>query len=50
VSAVVDLAGLPAGAGYCARQLATWGAQWERSRTRSLPSMTDLLAAQYSFG
>jgi aminoglycoside phosphotransferase (APT) family kinase protein len=31
--------------GYCARQIATWGAQWERSRTRELPSMTDLLAA-----
>jgi aminoglycoside phosphotransferase (APT) family kinase protein len=32
-------------AGYCARQLATWGAQWERSRTRDLPEMTKLLAA-----
>jgi aminoglycoside phosphotransferase (APT) family kinase protein len=31
--------------GYCARQLATWGAQWERSRTRDLPPMTTLLAA-----
>jgi aminoglycoside phosphotransferase (APT) family kinase protein len=31
--------------GYCARQLATWGAQWERSRTRDLPEMTKLLAA-----
>jgi aminoglycoside phosphotransferase (APT) family kinase protein len=31
--------------GYCARQLATWGAQWERSRTRDLPEMTRLLAA-----
>ncbi len=31
--------------GYCARQLATWGKQWERSRTRDLPEMTSLLAA-----
>jgi aminoglycoside phosphotransferase (APT) family kinase protein len=31
--------------GYCARQLATWGKQWERSRTRELPEMTKLLAA-----
>ena len=31
--------------GYCARQLATWGKQWERSRTRELPEMTRLLAA-----
>jgi aminoglycoside phosphotransferase (APT) family kinase protein len=31
--------------GYCARQIATWGAQWERSRTRALPSMSELLAA-----
>jgi aminoglycoside phosphotransferase (APT) family kinase protein len=31
--------------GYCARQLATWGKQWERSRTRDLPEMTRLLAA-----
>ena len=31
--------------GYCARQLATWGKQWERSRTRDLPEMTELLAA-----
>jgi aminoglycoside phosphotransferase (APT) family kinase protein len=31
--------------GYCARQLATWGKQWERSRTRDLPEMTTLLAA-----
>jgi aminoglycoside phosphotransferase (APT) family kinase protein len=29
--------------GYCQRQLATWGAQWERSRTRDLPAMTALL-------
>jgi aminoglycoside phosphotransferase (APT) family kinase protein len=29
--------------GYCQRQLATWGAQWERSRTRELPAMTALL-------
>jgi aminoglycoside phosphotransferase (APT) family kinase protein len=31
--------------GYCVRQLATWGAQWERSRTRDLPEMTKLLGA-----
>ena len=31
--------------GYCARQLATWGAQWDRSRTRDLPDMIRLLAA-----
>lgn len=31
--------------GYCGRQLATWGAQWERSRTRDLPEMTKLLGA-----
>jgi aminoglycoside phosphotransferase (APT) family kinase protein len=31
--------------GYCERQLVTWGAQWERSRTRDLPAMTALLAA-----
>jgi aminoglycoside phosphotransferase (APT) family kinase protein len=31
--------------GYCERQLATWGKQWERSRTRDLPEMTRLLAA-----
>lgn len=31
--------------GYCQRQLATWGRQWERSRTRDLPDMTRLLAA-----
>ena len=30
---------------YCQRQLATWGAQWERSRTRDLPDMARLLAA-----
>jgi aminoglycoside phosphotransferase (APT) family kinase protein len=30
---------------YCARQLATWGAQWDRSRTRDLPDMIRLLAA-----
>src|SRR5262249_18742851 len=29
--------------GYCKRQLATWSAQWERSRTRELPEMTMLL-------
>jgi aminoglycoside phosphotransferase (APT) family kinase protein len=29
--------------GYCQRQLATWGAQWERSRTRDLPDMSRLL-------
>jgi aminoglycoside phosphotransferase (APT) family kinase protein len=31
--------------GYCTRQLATWGAQWDRSRTRDLPDMIRLLAA-----
>jgi aminoglycoside phosphotransferase (APT) family kinase protein len=31
--------------GYAARQVATWGGQWERSRTRDLPDMDALLAA-----
>jgi aminoglycoside phosphotransferase (APT) family kinase protein len=31
--------------GYCRRQLATWSAQWERSRTRDFPDMTRLLTA-----
>jgi aminoglycoside phosphotransferase (APT) family kinase protein len=31
--------------GYCQRQLATWGAQWERSRTRDMPEMTALFGA-----
>ncbi len=30
--------------GYCVRQIRTWGAQWERSRTRELPDMEVLLA------
>jgi len=30
--------------GYCVRQIKTWGAQWERSRTRDLPDMDTLLA------
>jgi aminoglycoside phosphotransferase (APT) family kinase protein len=30
--------------GYCVRQIKTWGAQWERSRTRQLPDMDKLLA------
>jgi aminoglycoside phosphotransferase (APT) family kinase protein len=30
--------------GYCVRQIRTWGAQWERSRTRDLPEMETLLA------
>ena len=30
--------------GYCVRQIKTWGAQWERSRTRDLPDMDALLA------
>lgn len=30
--------------GYCVRQIRTWGAQWERSRTRDLPDMDMLLA------
>jgi len=30
--------------GYCVRQIRTWGAQWERSRTRDLPDMGTLLA------
>lgn len=30
--------------GYCVRQIRTWGAQWERSRTRELPDMDLLLA------
>src|SRR5215471_12478069 len=29
--------------GYCVRQIRTWGAQWERSRTRDLPDMEVLL-------
>jgi aminoglycoside phosphotransferase (APT) family kinase protein len=31
--------------GYCQRQIATWGVQWQRSRTRELPAMTALLDA-----
>jgi aminoglycoside phosphotransferase (APT) family kinase protein len=30
--------------GYCVRQIRTWGAQWERSKTRDLPDMDLLLA------
>jgi len=30
--------------GYCVRQIKTWGAQWERSKTRDLPDMEVLLA------
>jgi aminoglycoside phosphotransferase (APT) family kinase protein len=30
--------------GYCVRQIKTWGAQWERSKTRDLPDMEKLLA------
>jgi aminoglycoside phosphotransferase (APT) family kinase protein len=30
--------------GYAARQLRTWSAQWERSRTRELPDMERLIA------
>jgi aminoglycoside phosphotransferase (APT) family kinase protein len=30
--------------GYCVRQIRTWGAQWDRSRTRDLPDMDVLLA------
>ena len=29
--------------GYCVRQIRTWGAQWERSKTRDLPDMDVLL-------
>ena len=29
--------------GYCARQVRRWGQQWERSATRSLPDMDELL-------
>jgi aminoglycoside phosphotransferase (APT) family kinase protein len=29
--------------GYCVRQIKTWGAQWERSKTRDLPDMEKLL-------
>ena len=43
--AAVGLADFGRPAGYCARQLATWGAQWDRSRTRDLPDMIRLLAA-----
>jgi aminoglycoside phosphotransferase (APT) family kinase protein len=31
-------------ADYCVRQIRTWGAQWERSKTRDLPDMEALLA------
>lgn len=31
--------------GYCARQVRTWGKQWDASRTRDLPEMTSLLTA-----
>jgi len=31
--------------GYCRRQIATWGAQWQRSCRRELPEMELLLAA-----
>jgi aminoglycoside phosphotransferase (APT) family kinase protein len=30
--------------GYCVRQIRTWGAQWDRSKTRDLPDMDVLLA------
>jgi aminoglycoside phosphotransferase (APT) family kinase protein len=30
--------------GYCVRQIRTWSAQWDRSRTRDLPDMGVLLA------
>lgn len=30
--------------GYCVRQIRTWSAQWERSKTRDLPDMDTLLA------
>lgn len=30
--------------GYCVRQIRTWSAQWDRSRTRDLPDMDVLLA------
>jgi len=30
--------------GYCVRQIKTWGAQWQRSRTRDLPDVEILLA------
>ena len=39
----VGLADFGRHGGYCQRQLATWGAQWERSRTRDLPDMRRLL-------
>jgi aminoglycoside phosphotransferase (APT) family kinase protein len=39
------LSGFGRAGGYCQRQLATWGTQWERSRTRDLPDMSRLLAA-----
>jgi aminoglycoside phosphotransferase (APT) family kinase protein len=32
-------------AGYSARQIQTWAAQWERSRTRDLPDMDTLFGA-----
>jgi aminoglycoside phosphotransferase (APT) family kinase protein len=43
--AAVGLGGFGRPGGYCVRQLATWGAQWDRSRTRDLPDMIRLLAA-----
>jgi aminoglycoside phosphotransferase (APT) family kinase protein len=43
--AAVGLGGFGRPSGYCRRQLATWGAQWDRSRTRDLPDMIRLLAA-----
>jgi aminoglycoside phosphotransferase (APT) family kinase protein len=35
--------------GYCVRQIRTWGAQWERSKTRDLPDMEALLARLAEF-
>jgi aminoglycoside phosphotransferase (APT) family kinase protein len=43
--AEADLGDFGRPGGYCRRQLATWGKQWERSRTRDLPEMTKLLGA-----
>jgi len=40
----VGLADFGKRSGYCTRQIKTWGAQWERSRTRDLPDMSRLLA------
>jgi aminoglycoside phosphotransferase (APT) family kinase protein len=39
----VDLGDYGRRSGYCARQIRTWGGQWERSKTRDLPDMELLI-------